>query len=80
MLSVGKLTVFNSFLEIFALKYGSFSLKNLEKEKIVKIPAILRRKKITKKALLSTKPRGVGAKGLSGLSTKKRTFFCGFHY
>ena len=33
-------------------------------------PAILRRKKV----LLSTKPRGEGAKGLSGLSIKKRTF------
>ena len=27
MLSVGKLTIFNRFLEIFALKYGSFSPK-----------------------------------------------------
>ena len=32
MLSVGKLTIFNGFLEIFAGKYGSFKkLKNYQK-------------------------------------------------
>ena len=31
VLSVGKLTVFNRFLEIFAKKYGSFSPKIVEK-------------------------------------------------
>ena len=40
-------------------------------------PAILGRKKVFKKVLLSTKSGG-GAKGLSGLSTKKKNCFCGF--
>ena len=42
-------------------------------------PAILRRKKKEKKKVhMATKPRGGGAKRLSGRTTKKRTFFCGF--
>ena len=35
---------------------------------------------VRKKVPMATKPRGRGAKGLSGRATKKkkRTFFCGF--
>ena len=41
-------------------------------------PAILRRKKQKqKKVPMTTKPRG-GGKGLSGRTTKKIIFFCGF--
>ena len=35
-LSDGKLTVFNRFLEIFTLKYGSFSPKIVEKKNVTK--------------------------------------------
>ena len=70
-LSLGKLTVFNRFLEIFAQKYGSFSPKIAEKKMLSK--SVSGYYKTKKKALLYTKPRGRGVpKGLSGLSTKKK--------
>ena len=33
---------------------------------------------VRKKVFIVTKPRGGGAKGLSGRATKKRTFFAAF--
>ena len=59
---MGKLAVFNRFLEISAYKYGYFSTNIVEKKKCQNpFPAILRRKE----KVLITKPRGGGAKGLS---------------
>ena len=57
------------FLKTFALKYGSFSPKIVEN-------FLLLSKSVSGyfKFLMATKPRG-GGKGLSGLYTKKKTFF-----
>ena len=76
VLSVGKLTVFNRFVEIFAYKYGPFSPKIVEKKCQSLFPAILRQKKVP----ITIKLKGGGGKGLNGTAMKKDPIFCGFPY
>ena len=65
----GEFFFFNIYLYILAQKLEKFFCQN-------PFPAILRRKK--NKKTMTTKPRGKGVKNLSGRTTKKRSFFCGF--
>ena len=70
MLSVGKLTIFNRFLEIFAKMYGSCRPKIVEKKFVSGFFK-------TDKFHTATKPRwvGGGGKGLRDTATKRNISF-----